>query len=263
MTNGKITQYKIVLSILVIGFVFHSGLICLGAVQKFYIAHQEHKLFAKVMLDDSTKGWSGDLPAGWDVVSSYRKPNKYYFYLDEVKPKMSQGKVVFLVSRWNFVNGALQDGFTGETVAVKLKKLEKIPEVQFKEDIAMEEAREEFKQLGNTEIDELIAEDRIKVDFSISSKGAIAVKTTTKKFFKLFVENYSSACYITVNSVSEGGSRSVNDKVLVKMLEHSWREDLDGDGLIDIQWNPISYKGSSSFEVIKDYSIALVKIYKR
>jgi hypothetical protein len=234
-----------------------------GTTQKFYAANHEHRLFAKVMLGDTTGSWSGDLPTGWDMVGSYLKPNKYYFYLDEVTPKSHQGRVNFLVSRWNFVNGALQDGFTEGTVAAKLKEMETIPEIQFKEDIAMEEARQEYDQLSEADIEELISEDRIKIDFSIGSKGVIVVKTTTKKLKKLFIENYSSAGYITIRPVEDAGSRPSSEKILVKMLEHSWRADLDGDGLIDLQWNPISYKGSSSFEVIKDYSLALVKIYKR
>lgn len=264
MIRKKLMFVKIVIFI----FIFTSILSAVPKSQKATVwgcvAHRQHKLFGTVMADaGQLKGLSGKLPPGWRIVKGPQKPGKYYFDLGKFTLRFQGTSVVFQISRWDFLNSALQDGFSEEAVVRKFKELKKVQEIQFKEDVTMADARRQFEQLSRSQVEELLAEKRPNVDFSIGSKGAIVLETTTKKLMKLFIENYSNSGYITVMPVSDKESSPSDKKILAKILEFSWREDLDGDGLIDIKWNPISHIGSSSFEVLVNYCVALVEIYER
>ncbi|MFW6140727.1 MAG: hypothetical protein ACOC5S_05175 [Acidobacteriota bacterium] len=228
------------------------------------VSHQEHKLFGRIYVNDVTESsWNGDMPQGWIQVKGPEKTGKYYFDLGRVKPIKNKGSLIFQATRWDFINSCLQDGFTEEAVIKKIKELRSSSAVQFKEDLTMADAKKEFDNLDKTQIQEITSKDRKKIDFSLSAKGVIAIETTTDKLMKLFVENYGSACFISAETADHSGSTPREKYFLVKIIEHSWRADLDGDSLIDIQWNPISHVRSASFEVLLDYSIGLVKIYER
>jgi hypothetical protein len=228
------------------------------------VSHQKHKLFGRIYVNDVTgSGWNGEMPPGWIQVKGPEKTEKYTFDLGRVKPIKSKDSLIFQATRWDSINNFLQDGFTEEAVIEKIKELRSSNAIQFKEDLTMLEARKEFNDLDKTQIQEIIAKDRKKIDFSVSAKGIIVIETTTNKLMKLFVENYGSAGFISAESVDHSGVTPREKYLLVKIIEHSWKADLDGDGLIDIQWNPISHVRSSSFEVLQDYRLELVKIYER
>ncbi|MBD3413361.1 MAG: hypothetical protein GF421_02895 [Candidatus Aminicenantes bacterium] len=222
------------------------------------------KLFGRIYKADvQESGWSGNMPPGWTQITGPEKPGQYYFDLGRLKPVKTNEGLKFQATRWNFINIALQDGFTQDAVVKKTKQILDSSIVRFKEDISMAEARKDFENLDRIQVQEVIAKDQKKIDFSISAKGLVVVKTTSGKLMKLFVENYASACYITAAPVDERSRFPQNQDHLIKIIEHSWRADLDRDGLIDLKWNPISHIGSSTFEVLIDYSIGLIKIYER
>jgi len=228
------------------------------------VSNKEYNLFGRIYMKNVQEStWNGDIPPGWTQVKGPEKTGKYIFDLGRLKPIKHKDHFMFQATRWDFINTALQDGFTEKFVIKKIMELQNSNIIQFKEDRTLTEARKEFENLDFTQVQEIIAKDRKKIDFSLSAKGVIVVKTTTNKLMKLFVENYASACFITATTLDNADNKAKKELFLVKMIEHSWRADLDGDGLIDILWNPISHIRSSSFEVLMDYSLGLIKIYER
>jgi hypothetical protein len=231
-----------------------------------YVTNQKLMLSGSVAVSDEHGiQWDERLPLGWAWKKSSKKPNKYYMSLGQLTPKEKNGEIFFDISRWNFVNTALQDGFSEDFIIKKLKGIIKDPALRFKEDLKLVEARQQFEGLGQEQAEELFTEPKRYIDFSLSSKGIVVFQTSRKRLMKIFVENYSTSGYITAMEIPKGPeAKKVSKKqIFIKSLEYGWRIDLDKDGLIDIIWNPISHIKSSGFEVQKGHRIALVEIFKK
>ncbi len=236
------------------------------APMRKYVANQKLMLSGSIAASDE-HGIQRDeqLPPGWAWKKSSKRPNKYYMSLGQLTPKKKNGEIFFDISRWNFVNSALQDGFSEDFIIQKLKIIIKDPALRFKEDLTLTEARQKFEGLGQEQAEELFTEPKRYIDFSLSSKGIVVFQTTRKRLMKIFVENYSTSGHITAMEISKGSEAktALKKQIFIKSLEHGWRIDLDKDGLIDIIWNPISHIKSSGFEVQKGNRIALVEIFKK
>jgi hypothetical protein len=223
----------------------------------------QYQLFGKVLISDE-KGshWDESLPAGWSWTTRIDKPGRYYADLGQMEPSKAGGRVIFSISRWNFINAALQEGFSEEAVLRKILQMRKLPEIRFKEDARFSEARGEFQNLGKEAIEPLLTQHR-QLDFSISVSGIVVVQTTAGKLMKLFVENYSTTGFIAIHDVSGGGGpASAKVQHLVRIIEFPWRADLDGDGIVDIQWKPISHIESSQFIAPRGTKIGVVKTFR-
>jgi len=224
-----------------------------------YAADHTLKVSGMILVSDELgPHWDDRLPDGWAWLRGSGKPGRYYFDLGRLSPSSPGGRVVFEASRWNFVNMALQSGFSEEATQRKLEELARKGDVRFKEDREMAEARSEFSTMGTAEAQELLTDARTETEFSIGSKGAVVLTATAGGLWKLFVENYSTAGYITALAV-QGAAQPIH---LVKSLEWRWNADFDRDGLIDVEWQPISHIESSKFTVQRTYKIA-AKIYAR
>lgn len=223
----------------------------------------QFKLFGKILIaDEKGSRWDDSLPQGWSWTTATQKPGRYYSDLGQMEADHIGNRVVFSISRWNFINSAVQEGFSEEAVMEKIHQLRKLPEIIFKEDAKFSEAREEFQNMGRAEATPLLTLHR-QTDFSISVSGILVVQTTADKLMKLFVENYSTSAYIAILPVTDTGG-SDPDKVLnmVRIIEFPWRADLDGDGLVDIEWKPISHIESSQFIAPKGTKIGVVKTFR-
>ena len=228
--------------------------------------NKDQKLYGHILIADE-KGtyWDDRLPGGWAWQRDSQSPGAYYFNLNKITPKEEGDRIILEISRWDFCNSALQEGFSNEAVARKILALQQTPGIRFHEDIDMAESRREYDEFGEGQAEELLTEARKDVDFSIAVKGAIVLRTTSKRLYKVFVENYSTTGYISAVDIPRGieGERSPETRTFVRSLEHGWRLDLDRDGLVDLIWNPISHIRSSYFEVRRGHRIALIKIYGR
>ena len=226
-------------------------------------ANAQYKLFGKILIaDEKGSRWNGSLPEGWTWTTGTDKPERYYADLGQLEASRISGGVVFSVSRWNFVNSALQEGFSEEVVMRKILQLRKLPEIRFKEDTKFSEAREQFQNMGTEEVLPVLTLHR-RTEFSISVSGIMVVKTTADKLMKLFVENYSTSGFITIHNVSgTGGPAPDRVQHLVRIIEFPWRADLDGDGLVDIEWKPISNIESSQFIAPKGTQIGVVRTFR-
>lgn len=223
----------------------------------------QFKLFGKVLIaDEKGSRWDGSLPGGWSWTTEMQKPGRSYSDLGQMEADRVGDRVVFSISRWNFINSALQEGFSEDAVLEKIRQLRKLPEILFKEDAKFAEERDEFQKMGAAEISPLLTLHR-QVDFSISVSGILAVQTTSDKLMKLFVENYSTSAFISIHNVSDaGGDKQENTQNMVRIIEYPWRADLDGDGLIDVEWKPISHIESSQFIAPKGTKIGVVKTFR-
>ncbi|MCK4336671.1 MAG: hypothetical protein KAX11_01925 [Candidatus Aminicenantes bacterium] len=231
-----------------------------------YVTNQKLMLSGSIAASDEHGiQWDERLPLGWIWKKSSKKPNKYYMSLGQLTPEEKNGEIFFDISRWNFVNSALQDGFSEDFIIKKLKGIIKDRALRFKEDLTLTEARQKFEGLGQEQAEELFTEPKRYIDFSLSSKGIVVFQTTRRRLMKIFVENYSTSGYITAMEIPKGPEAKTTSKkqIFIKNLEYGWRADLDKDGLVDIIWNPISHIKSSGFEVQKGYRIALVEIFKK
>lgn len=226
--------------------------------------HREQKLFGRVYSREVREsGWAGEMPPGWDRIAGPDKPGKYYLDLGRLRPETAGGEVVFRATRWDFVNSAWQDGFTSEAIQNTLGALRETKGIRFVEDDDLAEAEKNFEKIDRGRIAEALDKKRLKIDFSISAKGAVAVRATGGALVKLLVENYGSTGRVSFRSAEGEGSGRVLRGCFVVSLQSTWRKDLDGDGLIDLQWNPISHIESSSFEVLKGFAVAGLEIYSR
>jgi len=228
------------------------------------VLHKQHRLYGRIYVADvQAGGWSGELPSGWIKLEGPERSGRYDIDLGRLRPEAGGSGTRFLATRWDFVNSAWQNGFTGEALVKTIDTLRSLPEIRFREDAELEESRDEFDLLDRSRIEEFISENRLRIEFPISAAGAVAVRTTRGRLVKVFVENYSSTGFIRFFELEgESGGNSGEGRFIVS-LQSSWRRDLDGDGLIDLQWNPISHRGSSTFEVMKSYAVGLIKIYRR
>jgi hypothetical protein len=234
-----------------------------GAPLRRGAANAQFKLFGKVLVaDEKGSRWDDALPEGWAWTEGMNKPGRYYADLGQLDAARIGGRVVFSVSRWNFINSALQEGFSEEVVMRKILQLRKLPEIRFNEDAKFSEAREQFQNMNPEEVRPLLTLHR-QLEFSISVSGILVVQTTADKLMKLFVENYSTSGFITIQNVSGTGGPAA-DKVqhLVRIIESPWRADLDGDGLVDIEWKPISHIESSSFIAPKGTKIGIARTFR-
>jgi hypothetical protein len=226
-------------------------------------ANSQFKLFGKVLIaDEKGSRWDESLPEGWSWTANLNRPGRYYMDLGQLEPVKTGSRVVFALSRWNFINSALQEGFTEDAVLRKTLQLRKLPEIRFKEDAKFTEARQQFQDLGTEEARPKLTLHR-RLEFSISVSGIVVVQTSSQKLLKLFVENYSTTAFITVLSATDQGTPSQNKvQHLVRIIEHPWRTDLDGDGLVDIEWQPISHIESSMFIAPRGTKIGILKTFR-
>lgn len=225
--------------------------------------NNQFKLFGKVLIaDEKGSRWDESLPEGWVWAANVNRPGRYYADLGQLEPAKTGSRVVFAVSRWNFINSALQEGFTEDAVLRKILQMRKLPEIRFKEDARFTEARELFQNLGTAEAQAELTLHR-RLEYSISVSGIVVVQTTSQKLMKLFVENYSTTGFITVLNVTDQGTPSQNKvQHLVRIIEFPWRADLDGDGLVDIEWKPISHIESSMFIAPRGTKIGILKTFR-
>lgn len=268
MSNTQNPRTRYLPVVLILLLIFISGLTILASTPPLWrsAANSNLKLFGSILIADE-KGtyWDDRLPEGWTWQKNNKSPGSYYFNLDRISPKEESGRIILEVSRWNFCNNALQDGFSNEAVSKKILDLQQAPGIRFREDIDMAESKREYQEFGTAQARELLSEARKDVDFSIAAKGAVVFSSSAKKLIKVFIENYSTTGYISTVDIPRGtpGEMSPETRTFVRSLEHGWTLDLDRDGLVDLIWNPISHIRSSFYEVRRGHRIALIKIYGR
>lgn len=231
-----------------------------------YANHRGLKLTGRILIaDEKGTHWDKPLPPEWTWLKNSKKPGKYYMSIGRITPETENGKLIFQISRWNFINSALQDGFSKEFILRKLQAIRKDPILRFREDAAMSEARSEFEALSEKDLTGLFDEPRKRVDFSLSAKGVVVFTTSRKKLMKIFTENYSTSGYITAMEIPSSSENpySPAQQLFIENLQFGWSIDFDKDGLIDITWDPISHIRSSGYEVRSGQKIALFKIYEK
>ncbi|MCJ7682626.1 MAG: hypothetical protein MUP70_17990, partial [Candidatus Aminicenantes bacterium] len=229
-----------------------------------HVLHKDLQLFGGIVeADESGTYWDGELPEGWTLYSRTEKPSKYHTDLGQLSVRKEEGGIVFEMSRWNFVNRNLQDGFSEAFIVAKMTAIDRLPSLRFREEREFGEKKAAFLQYGVSEAAGAFAEIRRAVDFGISSKGAVVLTTSRSQTWKMYIENFASSGYLFALPIDEAELTSSKKQIYIKDLENSWRTDLDGDGRIDIVWNPISHIRSSNFSVFQGQKIAVIAIYEK
>ncbi|MBU1339450.1 MAG: hypothetical protein KKD56_10325 [Acidobacteria bacterium] len=229
-----------------------------------HVLHKDLQLFGGIVeADEFGTYWDRELPEGWMLTTRAEKPSKYHIDLGQLSVRKEGGGIVFEMSRWNFVNRNLQDGFSESFIVAKMTAIDRLPSLRFREERELGEKRAAFLQYSAQEAAGAFGEIRRTVDFGVSSKGAVVLTTSRGQTWKIYIENFAGSGYLFAQPVDETGPSSSKKQTYVKDLENSWRTDLDGDGRIDIVWNHISHIRSSNFSVLQGQKIAVIAIYEK
>lgn len=225
------------------------------------------KIMGGVLIgDEFGTFWDERLPEDWAWFKNYEEYAKFkaanldYLELEQLFPKIENGRVIFEFSKWNYLNTGLRR-MSEKDIVQELIGFTRTPDLRFRTDPKLAEVQSEFRNLEETAIGSKNGPAAGDMPFNVNAAGLFVLKTTSGKHVKILTETYGGVLLVAASSL-DGKPRLPEldaDRLLLRNTAASWSFDFDGDGKDDLRWTPRTEKEPYRYSALAGAGITVIR----
>lgn len=232
-----------------------------------YAAHHQMKIMGGILVgDEFGTYWDDRLPEGWvwfkdyEDFARFKKSQIGYLEVEQLFPKEESGRVIFELSKWNFLNIGLNERLEEESVR-RFLQIAKAVDLRFRTDPRLAELQAEFRKLNH--IPAGTGEDPIagSVPLGVNAAAVFVLATPNGQPQKILAEAYGGA--VIVGAASLDGNPKIPqlgaDRFLIRKTSMPWTFDFVGDGTGVLEWNPQTDKEAGRFSAAPGAAIIVIR----
>lgn len=238
-----------------------------GAPEWRYAVHHQMKILGGILIgDEFGTYWDDRLPEGWvwfkdyEEFARFKKSQFGYLEVEQLFPKLESGRVIFELSKWNFLNIGLNERLEEESVR-RFLRIAKAGDLRFRTDARLAELQAEFRNLDQIPAGAKADSIGGSVPLGVNAAAVFILAAPNGQLQKILAEMYGGA--VIIGAASLDGNPKIPelgaDRFLIRKTSIPWAFDFVGDGSGVLRWNPQTDKESGRFSTGPGAVIILIR----